>query len=113
VTPVPLEGVPAGLHALFPVASAAQERRLVARAAHAGLQLHGLHTYGYWHTEDDAQPAALVIGYATPPRHDWRRCLPALAALISAEDECSYPADPANPARQDRYTGVHPSSRRA
>jgi GntR family transcriptional regulator / MocR family aminotransferase len=110
LTPVPLDGVPAGLHALFPVESAAQERKLVAGAAHTGLQLHGLHAYGYWHTEGDHQPAALVLGYATPPRHDWRRCLAALAALITAEDERTYPADPANPSRQDRQAGVHPSS---
>ena len=84
VTMTPLEGVPAGLHALFPVASADREHRLVAAGEDVGLRLHGLHTFGYWHVPDD-RPAALVLGYASPPPHAWRRSLDLLTGLLSEE----------------------------
>ncbi len=84
VTATPLDGVAAGLHALLPVGSAERERRLVAAGERAGLRLHGLRTSGLWHTARDA-PAALVIGYATPPRHAWRHALDRLTALIEAD----------------------------
>ncbi|MFC6937613.1 PLP-dependent aminotransferase family protein [Actinomadura yumaensis] len=92
--PVPLHGVPAGLHALLPVGSAAHERRLVEAGASAGIRLHGLHTLGYWHDSPAGtptgasgarpveRPAALVLGYAAPPPHAWRRALDALAKLV-------------------------------
>ncbi|WP_436771295.1 PLP-dependent aminotransferase family protein [Yinghuangia sp. YIM S09857] len=82
--PRPLAGVPAGLHALVPVASPEAERRTVEAARYAGLTLHGLHTAGYWHTPSPAHPAALVIGYATPPPHTWRAALDALPDLLTA-----------------------------
>jgi DNA-binding transcriptional MocR family regulator len=84
VTRTPLEGVSAGLHALLPLDSAEREHRLVAAGEDAGLRLHGLHTFGYWHAPDD-RPAALVLGYATPPPHTWRRSLDLLTDLIAAE----------------------------
>jgi GntR family transcriptional regulator/MocR family aminotransferase len=80
--PRELTGVAAGLHALLPVASAAEERRLVTAARHAGLSLHGLHTFGYWHTPADSHPAALVLGYATPPAHAWPQALDTLTELL-------------------------------
>lgn len=85
VTPTTLDGVAAGLHALLPVESANQERKLTNAAANAGIRLHGLHTAGYWHTPGENQPAALIIGYATPPPHTWRHSLDALATLINTE----------------------------
>jgi GntR family transcriptional regulator/MocR family aminotransferase len=85
VTPIALDGVAAGLHALLPVESAEQERRLTAAGAHAGIRIHGLHTARYWHTPGDNQPAALIVGYATPPPHAWRHSLDALAELLNAE----------------------------
>jgi GntR family transcriptional regulator/MocR family aminotransferase len=84
VTTTPLEGVPAGLHALLPVGSADREHRLVAAGEDVGLRLHGLHSFGYWHVPDD-RPAALVLGYATPPPHAWRRSLDLLTGLIEEE----------------------------
>ncbi|WP_308282637.1 MocR-like pyridoxine biosynthesis transcription factor PdxR [Pseudonocardia nigra] len=83
VSAPPLAGVAAGLHALLPLESADREHRLVAAARRAGVQLHGLHTAGYWHLPDPERQAALVLGYATPPAHAWRRSLDALAALLS------------------------------
>ncbi|MFI5713938.1 PLP-dependent aminotransferase family protein [Kribbella sp. NPDC051620] len=91
VWPHPLEGIAAGMHALLPLESAEEERRLVDVAQYGGLSVHGLHTMGYWHTEDDAQPAALVLGYATPPPHAWRTALGRLTKVLQAT----------NPSRQD------------
>ncbi|WP_064745487.1 PLP-dependent aminotransferase family protein [Pseudonocardia acaciae] len=82
VTPTGLDGVAAGLHALLPLASADRERELVDAAARDGIRLHGLHTAGYWHRPGPERPAALIIGYATPPPHAWRRSLDALAAVV-------------------------------
>ena len=79
-----LSGVAAGLHALLPLGSVAQERGLVAAGRDAGVLLHGLHTGGYWQHPAPDTPAALVIGYATPPAHAWRRSLDALTALLEA-----------------------------
>jgi DNA-binding transcriptional MocR family regulator len=82
--PRPLDGVAAGLHALMPVGSAEEERWLVATGGYAGLLLHGLHTDGYWHEPADRRPAALVLGYATPPPHAWQPALDTLAELVEA-----------------------------
>ncbi|MEO3873457.1 PLP-dependent aminotransferase family protein [Nonomuraea sp. B12E4] len=84
VTDTRLAGVAAGLHTLLPVPSAAAERDLVDTAQRAGLLLHGLHTAGYWHPAGQERPAALVLGYATPPQHAWRRALDLLVSLVGA-----------------------------
>jgi GntR family transcriptional regulator/MocR family aminotransferase len=77
-----LAGVAAGLHALLPVESAERERVLIGRALRAGVGLHGLHTHGYWREPGGDQPAALIIGYATPPPHAWSGALDALAEVV-------------------------------
>ncbi|RKN22244.1 PLP-dependent aminotransferase family protein [Micromonospora musae] len=83
VTSTPLEGIAAGVHALLPLASAAQERLLI-RAGHGqGLHLTGLHGSGYWHEPaDERQAAALILGYAAPPAHAWRTALTRLGQLV-------------------------------
>lgn len=81
LTEVPLDGVPAGLHALLPLASAQEERRLVDAGLEAGLQLAGVHGSGYWHSAE-AGKAGLIIGYATPPQHAWRTALDALTEVL-------------------------------
>jgi DNA-binding transcriptional MocR family regulator len=83
VTSTPLAWVAAGLHALLPVGSAAHERRLVTTGRHAGVQMHGLHTDGYWHAPNRGQPAALILGYAAPPPHAWPQSLDLLTELIA------------------------------
>ncbi|MGP3933163.1 MocR-like pyridoxine biosynthesis transcription factor PdxR [Nonomuraea sp. KM88] len=80
----PLPGVAAGLHALLPLPSAERERRLIEAGRRAGVRLQGLHAAGYWHEPSGDRPAALLIGYAAPPRHDWRRALEALCALTTS-----------------------------
>ncbi len=79
---MPLEGVAAGLHALLPVASAEQERVLIARGRRSGVGLHGLHAHGYWRDPGGDQPAALILGYAAPPPHAWSLALEALAEVV-------------------------------
>jgi GntR family transcriptional regulator/MocR family aminotransferase len=79
---VPLEGVAAGLHALLPLESAEQERSLIARGRRAGVDLHGLHAQDYWREPGGDRPAALILGYATPPPHAWSRALDALAEVV-------------------------------
>jgi GntR family transcriptional regulator / MocR family aminotransferase len=77
-----LEGVAAGLHALLPAESAERERALIARGRRAGVALQGLHADGYWREPGGDRPAALIIGYATPPPHAWSRALEALAEVV-------------------------------
>ena len=79
---MPLEGVAAGLHALLPVDSAEQEQALIARGRRVGVDLHGLHAHGYWRDPGGDQPAALILGYATPPPHAWSLALEALAEVV-------------------------------
>ena len=81
VTEVPLDGVPAGLHALLPLASAKEERRLVDAGLGAGVQLAGVHAAGYWQSARGGK-AGLIIGYATPPQHAWRPALDALTEVL-------------------------------
>jgi GntR family transcriptional regulator/MocR family aminotransferase len=84
VTTTPLEGISAGLHALLPVGSADLEHQLITAGERAGLRLHGLHASGYWQAPA-GRPAALILGYATPPPHTWRRSLDLLTELIATE----------------------------
>jgi DNA-binding transcriptional MocR family regulator len=78
----PLEGVAAGLHALLAVESAERERALIARGRRLGVDLHGLHAHGYWQEPGGDRPAALILGYATPPPHAWAPALAALAEVV-------------------------------
>jgi GntR family transcriptional regulator/MocR family aminotransferase len=80
-TDVPLDGVPAGLHTLLPLSSHQEEKRLVDTGLAAGIRLMGLHTAGYWHSAGRGG-GGLVIGYATPPQHSWRRALDVLARVL-------------------------------
>ncbi|GAA5017108.1 aminotransferase class I/II-fold pyridoxal phosphate-dependent enzyme [Actinopolymorpha pittospori] len=83
VTATPLEGIAAGMHALLPMASAAEERRLIQAGRRQGLHLTGLHSNDYWHDPaDERQAAALILGYAAPPSHAWAAALTRLCQLV-------------------------------
>ncbi|GAA4493770.1 PLP-dependent aminotransferase family protein [Actinoallomurus oryzae] len=82
VTPTPLEGISAGLHALLPVASVERERALVTAGVRAGVLTHGLQSSDEWHTTE-TRTAALILGYATSPPHAWHRTLDLLTELIA------------------------------
>jgi GntR family transcriptional regulator / MocR family aminotransferase len=81
LTDVPLDGVPAGLHALLPLASWQEEKRLVDAGLAAGVRLQGLHAAEYWHSPEHGG-AGLIIGYATPPQHAWRSALDVLTEVL-------------------------------
>jgi GntR family transcriptional regulator/MocR family aminotransferase len=84
---VPLEGIAAGMHALLPLGSAAEERQLITKGRHEGLVLTGLHGNGYWHDPSDAdQPAALILGYAAPPAHLWPTAMEKLGELVQQNE---------------------------
>jgi GntR family transcriptional regulator / MocR family aminotransferase len=77
-------GIAAGLHAvvrLRPDQSAAGETAIVSRAARAGLAIAGLSTYT--HEPRPEAPAALVIGYGTPPDHAYSGALERLCDILA------------------------------
>ncbi|MEU8258154.1 PLP-dependent aminotransferase family protein [Micromonospora inaquosa] len=96
VTPTPLEGIAAGMHALLPLASVAEERLLIQAGRRQGLHLIGLHSNGYWHDPaDERQAAALVLGYAAPPAHAWQQALSGLSQLVHQTGrELAHPLGP-------------------
>ena len=67
---------------MLPVGSAAHEYRIITAGRCAGLRLHGLHTAGYWHAPGEHHAGALVLGYATPAPHAWRRSLDLLESVL-------------------------------
>ncbi|MGO1055143.1 MocR-like pyridoxine biosynthesis transcription factor PdxR [Crossiella sp. CA198] len=77
-----VHGIPAGLQTLLPLDSVEQETRLVAKARADGLLLQGMHAFGYWHSQSADSAAALVLGFATPAPHAWRRTLQALLDIL-------------------------------
>ncbi|QRP48506.1 PLP-dependent aminotransferase family protein [Amycolatopsis sp. FDAARGOS 1241] len=81
LTDVPLDGVPAGLHALLPLATPVEEKRLTDTGLSAGLRVQGLHAAGYWHSARRSK-AGLIIGFASPPQHSWHPALDALTRLL-------------------------------
>jgi GntR family transcriptional regulator/MocR family aminotransferase len=77
-------GIAAGLHAvvrLGPALHTADEAAIVSRAARAGLDLAGLRRYT--HEPDPESPAALVVGYGTPPDHSYLGAVDALCDVLS------------------------------
>lgn len=80
---ITITGVAAGLHAVVQLGqhrTAADEPAICSRAARAGLALNAL---GYFrHEPDPGAPAALVIGYATPPEHAYPAALRALTDVL-------------------------------
>jgi GntR family transcriptional regulator/MocR family aminotransferase len=81
LTDVALDGVPAGLHAVLPLASPTEEKRLMDTGLRAGLRVQGLYAAGYWHSPA-CHRAGLILGFATPPQHSWHPTLDALIRLL-------------------------------
>ena len=79
---VPLLEVVAELGASVPAVQQLAMADLIARGRRAGVALQGLHADGYWREPGGDRPAALIIGYATPPPHAWSRALEALAEVV-------------------------------
>jgi len=75
---VQVTGVAAGLHLVLRLPSGTTEHGAIDRCRDAGVTVRGLTTY---QLGSHIQPAALVIGYATPAAHAFR---PATTALTTA-----------------------------
>jgi GntR family transcriptional regulator/MocR family aminotransferase len=76
---VRLTGIAAGLHAVVELPAGTPEDQVVARAAARGLAVEGLGGYALG---GHSRGPALVIGYATPPDHDYTTALARLTTAI-------------------------------
>jgi GntR family transcriptional regulator/MocR family aminotransferase len=79
---VRLTGIAAGLHALAELPAGQPEDRAVASAAARGLAIESLGAYALHRDAGHTRAPALVIGYATPPEHDYTSALARLAAAL-------------------------------
>jgi GntR family transcriptional regulator/MocR family aminotransferase len=86
-------GIAAGLHALVPLRPGQTEAGTIAAAAHRDLTVTGLSLYSA--READQRPAALVVGYARPPRHAFAGAIARLCAALA--DESAPPGVPGRP----------------
>ncbi|EXG81949.1 PLP-dependent aminotransferase family protein [Cryptosporangium arvum] len=86
LTPLPglrVSGIAAGLHALVEFTdgrTADDEPALVAAAAAHGVRVQGL---GELRHVAGTYPAALVLGYGTPPDHDYRAAVDAVVSVLA------------------------------
>jgi GntR family transcriptional regulator / MocR family aminotransferase len=78
--PVRVTGIAAGLHALLELPAGQPEADVVARAARRGLAVEGLGPYQA--AGGRPRPAALVVGYGTPPEHGFTGALAGLCAIL-------------------------------
>jgi GntR family transcriptional regulator/MocR family aminotransferase len=72
-------GIAAGLHALLELPAGQQEDEVIARAGRHGLAIQGLSTY---RAAEPSHPAALVVGYGTPPPHAFTGAVARLCAVL-------------------------------
>lgn len=85
---VTVTGIAAGLHAVLELGRdlrATDEPGILSRAARAGLTIQGLSEYRYEEPGTGAEagaPAALVVGYGTPPEHAFAGALDALCDVL-------------------------------
>ncbi len=80
---VRVTGIAAGLHAVLALGGqlrAADEAGIRTRAYRAGLAIQGLSEYR--HDPDPQAPAALVVGYGTPPDHAFSAAFTALCDVL-------------------------------
>jgi GntR family transcriptional regulator / MocR family aminotransferase len=81
---VRVRGLAAGMHAVLELPAGYDEDDTVARAAARGLAVQGLGSFG---PGDPDRPAALVIGYGTPPAHAYTGAIARLAATLGDPDD--------------------------
>ena len=74
-----ITGIAAGLHALLTLPDRYEEADIIARADSHGLALQGLSSFA----AVKPAPAALVIGYGTPPDHAYTAALARLTAVLA------------------------------
>jgi GntR family transcriptional regulator / MocR family aminotransferase len=83
---VRVTGIAAGLHAVLELGGglrAADEPAVVSRAARAGLTIQGLAHFSQSAGPAGAAPAALVVGYGTPPDHGFAGAIDALFDVLA------------------------------
>lgn len=73
-----IRGVAAGLHAVLELPTGAGEETVVARAAEAGVHVHGLSIF----TREHRQPPGLVLGYGLASERELREAVGAIAAAV-------------------------------
>jgi GntR family transcriptional regulator/MocR family aminotransferase len=73
-------GIAAGLHVMLRLEEGHDEDEIVAAAARRGLAVEGL---GEYSPTDDPRPAALIIGYGSPPEHAFTAAVARLTAVLS------------------------------
>jgi GntR family transcriptional regulator / MocR family aminotransferase len=76
---VRVTGIAAGLHALVVLPPGADERAVVAEGARRGLALQGL---GEFSAGTQAHEPAVIVGYATPPGHQFTTAVARLCAVL-------------------------------
>ena len=76
---VRVTGLAAGLHAMVDLPEGRTEQEVVDRAAARGVAVETLSAYA---AEGDRAPAALVVGYATPPEHAFTSAVARLCAAL-------------------------------
>lgn len=96
VPEVRVSGIAAGLHALLELPAGQDESEVVARAARRGLAIEGLGPYNA--TQGHRRPA-LVVGYGTPPEHEFTA---AIARLCAGLNEVSGPRPRGRRAQEER-----------
>ena len=74
-----ITGIAAGLHALLSLSDGDEEAEIITRAAERGLALEGLGSFA----RTAPHPAALVIGYGTPPEHAYTGAVARLTAVLA------------------------------
>ena len=82
---VRVTGIAAGLHAVLELGGsldAADEPAVVSRAARAGLAVQGLSHFSQDTGAAAAAPAALVVGYGTPPDHGFTGAIDVLFDVL-------------------------------
>jgi GntR family transcriptional regulator / MocR family aminotransferase len=73
-------GIEAGLHAVVELPAVDDELAVVRRAHDHGLMLEGLDEY---RVGGEPRPAALVVGYGTPPEHAFSAAVARLCAVLA------------------------------
>jgi len=80
---VRVSGIAAGLHAVLRLPPGT-EQEAVRGASWLGLSVPGLETFACGPSAETGAPAALVVGYGTPPEHGFSAALEALCQALEA-----------------------------
>jgi GntR family transcriptional regulator/MocR family aminotransferase len=94
VPDVEISGIAAGLHVLVKLPDGLSEHAVTERAARRGLTVTGL---AHFAGPGDSPPAALLVGYATPPAHAFTAAVARLCAALTETAPCDISVPPSRP----------------